>query len=135
MSTDQNKTIVSRFIVEVLDAGRTDTIDQLLAPNYRNTGLGGIDLAAFKATLAAMKTAIPGRRLELHNLVAEGDQVVARFTYHMTLASGEKVDARGLTYYRLANGKIVEDDPITSPELSTLLGSAAPTAVAAAVRR
>ena len=63
------------------------------------------------------------------------DFLVARFTYHMTLASGEKVDARGLTYYRLANGKIVEDDPITSPELSTLLGSAAPTAVAAAVRR
>lgn len=39
------------------------------------------------------------------------------------LASGKKLEARGLTYYRLANGKIVEDDPITTPDLMQMLGA------------
>jgi steroid delta-isomerase-like uncharacterized protein len=29
---------------------------------------------------------------------------------------------RGLTYYRVADGRIVEDDPITTPELTRTLG-------------
>jgi len=122
MSIDQNKAIVRRFITEVLDGGKADVIDELLAPNYVHTQMGGMDLGAFKGMLPAMAAAIPGRQLELHDLIAEGDAVVARFTYHMTLASGEKVDARGLTYYRLANRKIVEDDPLTSPDLAQVLG-------------
>jgi hypothetical protein len=31
---------------------------------------------------------------------------------------GRTISVRGLTYYRLADGKIVEDDPLTSPELA-----------------
>jgi hypothetical protein len=47
---------------------------------------------------------------------------VARLAYHMTVANGEKVDARGLAYSELSSGKIVEDDPLTSPDLAQLLG-------------
>jgi predicted ester cyclase len=108
--------------MEILDAGNVDLVDELLAPDYMNTEMGGMGLAAFKAMLPAMAAAIPVRHMELHDLIAEGDAVVARFTYEMTLASGEKVSARGLTYYRLASGKIVEDDPLTSPDLAQVLG-------------
>jgi predicted ester cyclase len=71
----------------------------------------------------AIGTAIPDRRIEIEDLVAEGDAVVARFTYEMTLATGEKITARGVTYYGLADGKIVEDDPITTPDLMQVLGA------------
>ena len=53
---------------------------------------------------------------------AEGDAVVARYTNEMRDATGKTISVRGLTYYRLADGKIVEDDPITTPDLAAELG-------------
>jgi predicted ester cyclase len=123
MSIDQNKAVVRRFALEVLAEGKVDLVDELLAPNYVNKGMAGMDRPGFKAMLPMMAAAMPGRHMELLDLIAEGDAVVARFTYELTLASGEKIEARGLTYYRLANGKIVEDDPITSPDLMAVLRS------------
>jgi predicted ester cyclase len=55
--------------------------------------------------------------MQIVDLVAEGDAVVARFTFETTLPSGHGIKARGMTFYRLADGRIVEDDPITSPDL------------------
>jgi predicted ester cyclase len=68
--------------------------------------------------------------------VAEGDQVVARFTLTGTVTgsvmgskpSGKAFSVRGLTYYRLSNGKIVEDDPITNQDMIQLLGVTLPVA-------
>jgi predicted ester cyclase len=122
MSIEQNKAVVRRFITETLDGGNVDVTDELLAPNYVNRAMGGMDLAGFKAALHAMAAAIPGRKFEIEDLVAEGDAVVARFSFAYTLASGEKISGRGLTYYGLANGKITEDDPITTPDLMQTLG-------------
>jgi predicted ester cyclase len=122
MSTEQNKAVVRRFITETLVAGNVDVIDDLLAPNYVNRGMGGVDRAGFKAMLSAMGTALPERPMEIEDLVAEGDAVVARFSFAYTLASGQKISGRGLTYYGLANGKITEDDPITTPDLMQTLG-------------
>ncbi len=59
--------------------------------------------------------------MEIEDLVAEGDAVVARFSFGYTLASGEKISGRGMTYYGFADGKIVEDDPITTPDLMQTL--------------
>jgi predicted ester cyclase len=126
MSTEQNKAVVRRFITEVLAGGHVDLVDDLLAANYVNRGMGGMGRDDFKTMYPAMGAAIPDRRIEIENLVAEGDAVVARFTYGMTLASGEKITARGLTYYGLADGKIVEDDPITTPDLMQLMGAQLP---------
>jgi len=122
MSTEQNKAVVRRFITETLAGGDVDVIDELLAPNYVNTAMGGIGLAAFKGALSALAAVVPGRELEIVDLVAEGDAVVARFSFAYTLASGEKISGRGLTYYGLANGKITEDEPITTPDLMQTLG-------------
>jgi ketosteroid isomerase-like protein len=64
--------------------------------------------------------------MEIRELVAEGDAVVARFSYAISSDTGEPIVARGLTYYRLADGKIVEDDAITSPDLTQLFASQMP---------
>src|SRR5947209_19185021 len=111
MSTDENKAVVRRFIDEVLIGGDLEAIDEVLAPNYVNRGMGNADLAGFRQMLPGWKTALPTRRFEIEDLVAEGDAVVARFDMHMTDASGKPISARGLTFYRLANGRIVEDEP------------------------
>ena len=115
MSTEQNKAVVRRFMSEFLAEGKLMAIDEVLGPSYVNRTLGA-DLEAFKGFLPAI-TALPVRRFTIEDLVADGDSVVARLTLEMGNAAGETVSARGLTYYRLADGKIVEDEPITAPDL------------------
>ena len=122
MSTEQNKAVVRRYITDVLAGGQVDLVDELLAANYVNRGMGDMDRAGFKAWLNA-NSAGPGGRMEIVDLIGEGDAVVARFTYAITLPAGEKVTARGLTYYRLADGRIVEDDPITTPDLTQVFAA------------
>ena len=121
MAADPNKDVVRRFITEVLSGGRLDLIDELLAPNYVNRAFG-VDLPAFKELLAELVTALPERRFDVEELIAEADAVVARFTFETRDAGGRTNSFRGLTYYRLADGRIVEDDPITTPELTQALG-------------
>jgi ketosteroid isomerase-like protein len=115
-STDQNKAIVRRFMTEVLQGGNIAAIDDLLAPDYVNTAMGGIDRAGFKAMLPSLGAVISSMTFDITDLVAEGDAVVARFASVITLANGKKIESRALTYYTLDNGRIVIDDPIQSPD-------------------
>jgi predicted ester cyclase len=135
MSIEENKTIVRRFVTEILEQGNMSVIDQLCAPNYVNRMTGqGID--SFKQIAGAMKSAISDYHLTIENLVGEGDDVVLRFTMTGTVTgsimgskpSGKSFSVRGITYYRLHNGKIVEDDPITNQDVMQLLGVKLPVA-------
>lgn len=121
MTADQNKDVVRRFITEVLSDGQLDRIDELLAPSYVNRAFGA-DVPAFKEMLAGLAAALPERRFDVEELIAEADAVVARFTFETHDPGGRTISVRGLTYYRLTDGKIVEDDPITTPELTQALG-------------
>jgi predicted ester cyclase len=116
MSVEENKAVVRRYITEVLVGGNVDLVDDLLGAEYVNVGMGDMNRADFKAWLN-VASAGPGGRTEIQELVAEGDAVVARFTYAITLPDGQDITARGLAYYRLADGRIVEDDAITTPDL------------------
>jgi predicted ester cyclase len=113
----------------VLVGGHVDLVDDLLGESYVNRGMEGMDRAGFKAWLAT-NSAGPGGRMEIQALIAEGDAVVARFTYAITLPTGETILARGLTYYGLADGRIVEDDPITTPDLLQVFAARMPPPVA-----
>jgi predicted ester cyclase len=121
METDHNKDVVRRFMTEVLVGGQIDRMDELVAPSYVNRAFG-VDLEAFKEMLAGLAAALPDRRFDIQDLVAEGDAVVARFTGEMRDGNGNTISFRGLTYYRLADGRIVEDDPMTTPDLTQQLG-------------
>jgi len=121
VSTDENKAVVRRFITEVLVGGNVDVADEVLGSNYRNRAMG-IDRSAFKAFIGSSPV-FSDRHFDVEDLIAEGDAVVARFSFEITDPSGKKISARGLTYYGLADGKIVEDDPITTPDLSSLMAT------------
>ncbi len=126
MNTNENKAIVRRFIKEVLGDGNIGVIDELLAPNYANPSMGITSREGFKAVISGLNTSAPARDFEIADVVAEGDSVVFRGNMNFTLASGKKASARVLTYYRLVDGKIVEDEPISNPPLTELLGSMMP---------
>jgi ketosteroid isomerase-like protein len=92
-------------------------VDDLLAPNYVNAMMPGLDLASFKAGAMGMASVIRESHADELTLIAEGDEVVARFNYQVTLNNGKVLSARLLSYFRLDNGKIVENDPMTSPDV------------------
>jgi predicted SnoaL-like aldol condensation-catalyzing enzyme len=121
MAADLNKDVVRRFITEVLGGGQLERVDEFLAPSYVNRAFG-VDLPGFKGMLIGLAAALPERRFDIEELIAEGNAVVARYTGEMRDRNGQTISVRGLTYYRLADGKIVEDDPITTPDLTAELG-------------
>ena len=116
MSTEQNKAVVRRFIADVVVGGNLGAADELLAPNYVNAMIPGADLASFNALAEGMAKAIQESHADDLTLIAEGNEVVARFNYRVTLANGKKLSARNLTDFRLDGGKIVEDDPMMTPD-------------------
>jgi predicted SnoaL-like aldol condensation-catalyzing enzyme len=126
MTNDENKSIVRRFIKEVLGGGNVDVIDELLAPNYMNPSMGVTNREGFKAVISGLKATAPTRDFEITDLVAEGNSVVFRGNMNFTLANGKKASARVLTYYRLVDGKIVEDEPISTPPLTEILSGMMP---------
>jgi predicted ester cyclase len=129
MSTEKNKAVVRQFINEALTGRNLTIADEVLAPNFVNRMTGG-DLTAFKGMLTGMSAALSDFQIDIDDLVAEGDSVVARWNMAATHSgslmgeepTGKRVSTRGLTYYRLVDGRIVEDDPISSPDLLQLLG-------------
>jgi predicted ester cyclase len=126
MSVKENKAVVREFVTKVLMGFDVGMVDKLLAANYVNRGAGNLDLAGFKALLSAMKSAITKQDLEIEDMIGEGDSVVIRGKSNITLANGKRITARIITYYRLANGKIVEDEPISNPDMAQILGNIVP---------
>jgi len=120
----ENKDVVRRFLKEISSGGNLDAIDELVASNYVNRGMGNLDLAGFKAMLSGMQAASD---VVIEDLVAEDDAVVLRSNMNITLGSGQKISARAITFYRLAGGRIVEDDTMTTPDLAQILGGQVPT--------
>ena len=127
MSTEQNKAVVRRFIEEVLDNQDLALVDELLAPDYINhLAPGGRE--GFKQFNTMLRSALPDLKIHssIEHLIAEGDYVVARITYHITNA-GKEATGSGLGEYRLANGKIVEDWPLSgSADLMPQVGVTLP---------
>lgn len=130
MSLEDNKNIVRRFITEILTQGDSSVVDQFVGPDYRNLAFPMPGVEAFKQFIDMTNSAIIDKKYTIENIVAEGDQVVVRFTFSGTYTgsimgskpTGKFFSVPGLVFYRLANGKIVEDAPFTNPDLMHLLG-------------
>jgi steroid delta-isomerase-like uncharacterized protein len=78
----ENKALIVRWFDEVWNQGSTDAIDEMFAPDGVAHGLGP-DLrgpAEFKTFHAAFRQAFPDVRVEVDEIVAEGDRVAYRLT-------------------------------------------------------
>src|SRR5712692_1272977 len=104
MSTEQNKAVVRRFIEGALNNQNVALVDELFAPDYVNhVAPGGRE--GFKQFFNMLRSVSPDLKLQfsIEHLIAEGDHVVARFTFHVTNA-GKEATRSELSEYRLANG-------------------------------
>jgi steroid delta-isomerase-like uncharacterized protein len=103
MSTEQNKDVVRRA-AEAVNKRDLGTVDQLL---------GGPE--DWKRDVANLLTAFPDMQLIQEDLIAEGDQVVERWTVRGTHqgpfqsipATGKHVTFTGIDVFRIVDGKIL----------------------------
>lgn len=121
--SETNKEIVRRYFEEVLGAGNLDVVSALVDTSYTNHSLTRADtgFVGLRNRLTALRTAFPDLSVELHDLIAEDDKIVARWTlrgthegpfnegwYNNIPPTGRPTAMTAITIFRLAEDKIVE---------------------------
>jgi steroid delta-isomerase-like uncharacterized protein len=116
-TTESNKAVIRRFIREVINEDRMDRADDLVVEDFveldplpgQRQGREGL-----KEVLRTMRAAFPDMHWVVHEMVAEGDTVVTRFSWTGTHrgaflgvpATGRRVDVKGVVMDELVGGKM-----------------------------
>ena len=115
-----NKEMISRF-GQVWGRGNPSILDELASNDirvwYPLLPEPAVGIEAFKAVLAMVHEAFPDLDIEIGDLVAEGDVVVASWRLSGTHLgdlmgvppSGAEVSWTGITIYQIKDGKVVDE--------------------------
>jgi steroid delta-isomerase-like uncharacterized protein len=115
-----NKSIARRFVDEVFNKGNLSAYDELVADDYvnHNPPIAGIPgtKEGFKQAVILTRHAFPDVRVEIEDMLAEGDRVTFRDTTGAThkgnfgpiAATGKKLVWTEMHFFRVSGGKIVE---------------------------
>jgi steroid delta-isomerase-like uncharacterized protein len=119
MSNEGNKSLVRRYVEEVLIRGDMGVANELLSPDYRrytSANAAPLTVESQKQRLSGMRAAFPDWQITVEDLVAEGDRVSFRVTIRGTHKgqflnlppTGRPIIISGLDVVRIENGKFVE---------------------------
>ena len=120
MQSEENKQVV-RKLANTINSGNLDDLDSVLAPNYirhdPNPLLKDVGREEYKQAFARLRKAFPDARWAIDELLADGDRVVGRWTFHGTqmgqffniAPTGREVTYPILAIYRIENQMIAED--------------------------
>lgn len=121
MSTEDNKALSRRFFQEFWDQKNLSVADELMATDHVDHTPGsppGLPPGpeGFKQFASVYFAAFPDLRLTIEDMVAEGDEVVTRWTSHATHTgnfigippTGKSTSITGITINRIVEGKAVE---------------------------
>ena len=119
MSAEQNKTLVRRFVDEVQSRGNIDAIDELCSPEVVNhSAPPGVpsNCEGIKQVTAMFRQAFPDSYFTIEDMIAEGDKVATRKTFHGTHQgefmgippTGQQVSIGLIDIVRIVDGRVVE---------------------------
>jgi steroid delta-isomerase-like uncharacterized protein len=117
-NSEANKQLVRR-IYDAFNSGGVDLLDEAVAAGFEdhdpmpNQAPG---LAGLKQSVGLFRAAFPDGEMEIDEMLADGDKVIARITLRGTQSgeffglppSGKVVTAEGIELYRIEDGKIAE---------------------------
>ncbi len=117
--SEQNKALVQRFLDQVYNNAQPEVIDELIADDYIDHSAPpdqAPGAAGTRQIYDVFRTAFPDLRVEIHDLVAEGDLVVVRTTMTGTSRgplmgaqpTGKLVQIASIVIVRLHDGRFVE---------------------------
>jgi predicted ester cyclase len=119
MSAEDNKALIRRFVDEVQSGGNVGLIDEICSPEFVNhSAPPGIpaDREGIKIVTAMFRRAFPDSYFTVEDMVAEGDKVATRKTFHGTHGgefmgippSGRGVSMGLIDIVRISDGRVVE---------------------------
>ena len=120
--SEENKEILRRWFDEVWNNGRAEVIEELFDENGIAHGLSDDPANPIKGPrdyrpfYEVFRQAFPNIRIDIEDMVAEGDKVAARCSvrgkhegdFMGRVATQSPVEITGMTIVRVDNGKIVE---------------------------
>jgi len=117
--TEENKALVRRFVDEVQSAGNTDAIDEICSSEFvDHSASPGVpsNREGVKRLTAMFRQAFPDSYFTIEDMMAEGDKVATRKTFHGThqgefmgiSPTGQQVSMGLIDIVRIANGRVVE---------------------------
>ena len=121
MSVEENKAIVLRSYEEIINTGDFDRAEEVFTSGFVDheevPGLAGPPgIEGFKQAFSILRGAFPDLRMDVHDMIAEGDKVVARVTVQGTHQgefmgmppTGNRVEVSATDIFRIEGGKIAE---------------------------
>jgi predicted ester cyclase len=112
MSIEENKAIAQRIWEELLNGGKTEKMNELIATDYVYHGPGGHEIKGIegmKKFITWVHTGFPNIHFTVNDLIVEGDRVVSFWTMKGTHKSNKQVEQQGIIISRVVNGKVAED--------------------------
>jgi steroid delta-isomerase-like uncharacterized protein len=121
MSAEQNKSLVLKFVDQVLTRRDFTALDEIVSDDFIIHGLPASfspDKEGLKQAVQLFHSAFSGWQDTPEIIVVEGDRVAIKFTgrgTHMGTflgipPTGKQVEMSGMAIYRVLDGKIVEDN-------------------------
>lgn len=118
--TEVNKDLIRRMEDEIFNKRRAGAVDEFLSPDYvLRTAAEGTpaDREVARGAIGMYLAGFPDLRVEVEELVAEGDRVVAVLRYHGTHngdlfgmpPTGRRISVRQIAVYRIKDGKVIEE--------------------------
>ena len=119
MSTEENRSLVRRYVDEVWNAGNLELLDEMFSPDYKRyltPTMPPLTHQVQKQRLAGLRAAFPDIHLTIEDLIAEGDRVALRVTLRGThqgtfqgvSPTGKQVTVFAIDLVRIENGKFYE---------------------------
>jgi steroid delta-isomerase-like uncharacterized protein len=118
-AAEENKSVISSFVEEVINQGRLERADDLVAVDFvevdplpgQKQGREGL-----KEVISAFRTAFPDIHWVIEEMVGEGERVFSRFKWHGTHrgeffgvpATDGEITVKGMFVDRVVAGKMVE---------------------------
>ncbi|HYU71421.1 MAG TPA: ester cyclase [Ktedonobacteraceae bacterium] len=118
MSLEQNKAVLNH-LVEFINTGNTAIVDEVVAPDFvERVPLPGQQQGreGLKDVIVMIRRAFPDLEWKTEEMVAEGDSVASRFTWHGTHRgeflgippTGKQITVSGMVFDYVVEGKLVE---------------------------
>jgi steroid delta-isomerase-like uncharacterized protein len=117
-TSEANKALV-RELFACVDRGDLEGLLELVAEDIViHTPVPGVENGreGFRAFMQGFFSAFPEQSVEIHDLIADDDQVVARHTHHATHGgeflgappTGRTAQVDGIEIFRIQDGKVIE---------------------------
>lgn len=117
--SDRNKDLITLFIHRIAHDFSEETFDEFVSPGFVDYNAPpeqppGVD--GFKHILKRVSVALSDLKVDLLDIIAEGDKVVVRYTAEATHTgsfmgfpgTGKRIVINTISIYRIQKGKIAE---------------------------